>query len=242
MPSASRSRRCRAAGPRTRSLPRARRGHRADLAHDRHQFHPCAPRGCRRGQLGRPRPGRPIALPLVQVAAGVVIGFLTTFGTPLRPELFFLILLPPLLFFDGWRVSKTDLAANAPLVLSLALGLVVFTVAGVGVMLHLLIPAMPPAVCFALAAVLSPTDVAAAGAIATHISIPTRILRLLEAEALFNDAAALICLRLAVAAALTGIVPGLGSFADFAGAAGGGIAVGGAFSWAVSDQRGPGAA
>lgn len=134
-----------------------------------------------------------IALPLVQVAAGVVIGFLTTFGTPLRPELFFLfflIFLPPLLFFDGWRVSKTDLAANAPLVLSLALGLVVFAVAGVGVMLHLLIPAMPPAVCFALAAVLSPTDVVAAGAIATHISIPTRILRLLEAEALFNDAAA----------------------------------------------------
>lgn len=129
-----------------------------------------------------------IALPLVQVAAGVVIGFLTTFGTPLRPELFFLIFLPPLLFFDGWRVSKTDLAANAPLVLSLALGLVVF--AGVGVMLHLLIPAMPLAVCFALAAVLSPTDVVAAGAIATHISIPTRILRLLEAEALFNDAAA----------------------------------------------------
>lgn len=181
-----------------------------------------------------------IALPLVQVAAGVVIGFLTTFGTPLRPELFFLIFLPPLLFFDGWRASKTDLAANAPLVLSLALGLVVF--AGVGVMLHLLIPAMPPAVCFALAAVLSPTDVVAAGAIATHISIPTRILRLLEAEALFNDAAALICLRLAVAAALAGIVPGPGSFADFAGAAGGGIAVGGAFSWAVSDQLGPGAA
>ena len=131
-----------------------------------------------------------IALPLVQVAAGVVIGFLTTFGTPLRPELFLLVFLPPLLFFDGWRASKTDLAANAPLVLSLALGLVVFTVAGVGVMLHLLIPAMPPAVCFALAAVLSPTDVVAAGAIATHISIPTRILRLLEAEALFNDAAA----------------------------------------------------
>ncbi|MET3356355.1 UNVERIFIED_ORG: NhaP-type Na+/H+ or K+/H+ antiporter [Xanthobacter viscosus] len=186
-----------------------------------------------------------IALPLVQVAAGVVIGFLTTFDTPLRPELFFLfflIFLPPLLFFDGWRASKTDLAANAPLVLSLALGLVVFTVGGVGVMLHLLIPAMPPAMCFALAAVLSPTDVVAAGAIATHISIPTRILRLLEAEALFNDAAALICLRLAVAAALTGIVPGLGSFADFAGAAGGGIAVGGAFSWAVSDQLGPGAA
>jgi len=181
-----------------------------------------------------------IALPLVQVAAGVVIGFLTTFGTPLRPELFFLIFLPPLLFFDGWRASKTDLAANAPLVLSLALGLVVF--AGVGVMLHLLIPAMPPAVCFALAAVLSPTDVVAAGAIATHISIPTRILRLLEAEALFNDAAALICLRLAVAAALAGIVPGPGSFADFAWAAGGGIAVGGAFSWAVSDQLGPGAA
>lgn len=181
--------------------------------------------------------GDRVALPLIQVAAGAAIGSLTSFGAALKPEQFFLIFLPPLLFFDGWRVSKTDLAANAPLILSMALGLVVATVGCVGLMLHWLIPAMPLAVCFALAAVLSPTDVVAAGAVARHIPIPRGVLRLLEGEALFNDAAALICLRLAIAAVVTGTVPVLSSLAAFAWAAGGGIAIGIAFSWMVATAK-----
>lgn len=181
--------------------------------------------------------GDRVALPLVQVAVGAAIGSVTGLGAPLKPEQFFLIFLPPLLFFDGWRVSKADLAANAPLILSMALGLVVVTVGCVGVMLHWLIPAMPPAVCFALAAVLSPTDVVAAGAVARHIPIPRGVLRLLEGEALFNDAAALICLRLAIAAAVTGTVPVLSSVAAFAWAAGAGVAIGIAFSFAVAKAK-----
>lgn len=181
--------------------------------------------------------GDRVALPLIQVAVGAAIGSLTSFGATLKPEQFFLIFLPPLLFFDGWRVSKTDLAANAPLILSMALGLVVATVGCVGLMLHWLIPAMPLAVCFALAAVLSPTDVVAAGAVARHIPIPRGVLRLLQGEALFNDAAALICLRLAIAAVVTGTVPVLSSLAAFAWAAGGGIAIGIAFSWMVATAK-----
>ncbi|MFG1262148.1 Na+/H+ antiporter [Xanthobacter aminoxidans] len=181
--------------------------------------------------------GDRVALPLIQVAVGAAIGSVTSLGAPLKPDQFFLIFLPPLLFFDGWRVSKTDLAANAPLILSMALGLVVATVGCVGLMLHWLIPAMPLAVCFALAAVLSPTDVVAAGAVARHIPIPRGVLRLLEGEALFNDAAALICLRLAIAAVVTGTVPVLDSLAAFVWAAGGGIAIGIAFSWMVATAK-----
>ncbi|MFG1213142.1 Na+/H+ antiporter [Xanthobacter flavus] len=181
--------------------------------------------------------GDRVALPLIQVAVGAAIGSVTSLGAPLKPDQFFLIFLPPLLFFDGWRVSKTDLAANAPLILSMALGLVVVTVGCVGLMLHWLIPAMPLAVCFALAAVLSPTDVVAASAVARHIPIPRGVLRLLEGEALFNDAAALICLRLAIAAAVTGTVPVLDSLAAFVWAAGGGVAIGIAFSWMVATAK-----
>jgi monovalent cation/hydrogen antiporter len=181
--------------------------------------------------------GDRVALPLIQVAAGAAIGAVTSLGAPLKPEQFFLIFLPPLLFFDGWRVSKADLTANAPLILSMALGLVVLTIGCVGLMLHWLIPAMPLAVCFALAAVLSPTDVVAAGAVARHIPIPRGVLRLLEGEALFNDAAALIGLRIAIAAVMTGTVPVLDSLAAFCWAAGGGVAIAIAFSWMVAKAK-----
>lgn len=148
--------------------------------------------------------GGRIALPLVQVAAGAAIGMTTDFGVRLQPELFFVLFLPPLLFLDGWRVPKRVLQDNAATILSLAFGLVIFTVLGVGLLLHLLLPGAPLGVCFALAAVLSPTDVVAATAVATGSRIPPRVLGLLEGEALFNDASGLVCLRLAVTATMTG--------------------------------------
>ena len=67
-----------------------------------------------------------------------------------------------------------------------------------------MIPQMPLAVCFALAAVLSPTDPIAVSAIGQKIEIPKRMMHILEGEALLNDASGLVCLRFAVAAMLTG--------------------------------------
>ena len=181
--------------------------------------------------------GGRIALPLIQIAAGALIGATGHFSVELEPEFFFLLFLPPLLFLDGWRVPKQDLQNNAVMILSLAFGLVFFTVLGVGLLLHLILPAMPLAVCFALAAVLSPTDVVAASAMVTNVPIPRRVLRILEGEALFNDASGLVCLRLAVAATLTGAFPFWPSLADLAWASLGGIALGLAFSRLVGTVK-----
>lgn len=85
---------------------------------------------------------------------------------------------------------------------------------------------MPLAVCFALAAVLSPTDVVAATAMMTNVPVPRRLQRILEGEALFNDASGLVCLRLAVAAAMTGAFPFWPSVGGLVWAALGGIAIG----------------
>src|SRR3546814_6627662 len=74
------------------------------------------------------------------------------------PELFLLLFLPPLLFLDGWRIPKDELLKDASTVVELALGLVLMTVIGMGLFIHWMIPAMPMAVAFALAAVVSPTD------------------------------------------------------------------------------------
>ncbi len=72
------------------------------------------------------------------------------------------------------------------------------------------------AVAFALAAVLSPTDAVAVSAIASRVPIPKRLLRILEGESLLNDASGLVCMRLAVAATLTGSFSIGAAFGTFA--------------------------
>src|SRR3546814_18086970 len=75
---------------------------------------------------------------------------------------------------------------------------------GMGLFINWMIPSMPLAVAFALAAVVSPTDPIAVSAIAKRVPIPKRMMHILEGESLLNDASGLVCLRFAIPAALTG--------------------------------------
>lgn len=145
-----------------------------------------------------------IPLPLLQVALGAAIALSTGTRVELTPEIFFVLFLPPLLFLDGWRIPKIGLFRDMSTILELSLGLVIFTVVGMGFFINWLIPAMPLPVAFALAAVISPTDPVAVSAIASRTPIPKRLMHILEGESLLNDASGLVCLRFAVAAALTG--------------------------------------
>ncbi len=145
-----------------------------------------------------------IPTPLVQIALGALIGLAAGLRVELDPELFLLLFLPPLLFLDGWRIPKEALFKDVSTIVELALGLVLLTVVGVGFFIHWLLPAMPLAVAFALAAVVSPTDPIAVSAIAARVPIPKRMMHILEGESLLNDATGLVCLRFAIAAALTG--------------------------------------
>ncbi len=146
----------------------------------------------------------PLPRPLFQIALGAAIGLIADWRVTLDPEIFFLLFLPPLLFLDGWRIPREELFKDAKTVIELALGLVVFTVVGMGFFIHWMIPSMPLAVAFALAAVISPTDPIAVSAIAQRVPIPKRMMHILEGESLLNDASGLVCLRFAIAAALTG--------------------------------------
>ncbi|MCR0980567.1 Na+/H+ antiporter [Roseomonas populi] len=168
----------------------------------------------------------PIPRPLVQIALGAVVGLAADLRVELNPELFFLLFLPPLLFLDGWRIPKEEMLRDAGTILELALGLVVFTVLGVGLFIHWLVPAMPLPVAFALAAVLSPTDPIAVTSIAARVPIPKRLMHILEGESLLNDASGLVCLRFAVAAMLTGTFSLYDAALSFLWVALGGIAVG----------------
>jgi CPA1 family monovalent cation:H+ antiporter len=174
-----------------------------------------------------------IPLPLVQIALGALIAAVTGSGVELDPHFFFLLFLPPLLFLDGWRIPKEGLFRDKGVILELALGLVIFTVLGVGLLIHWMIPAIPLAVAFALAAILSPTDPIAVSAIASRVPIPNRLMHILEGESLLNDASGLVCMRFAVAAALTGTFSLAEALGTFVWLAVGGLAIGFITTFAV---------
>jgi CPA1 family monovalent cation:H+ antiporter len=167
-----------------------------------------------------------LPVPLVQIALGATLHGVGVKTVTLEPDLFFLLFLPPLLFLDGWRIPNDALRRDAGTILTLALGLVVATVLGVGWFIHLLIPAMPLAVAFALAAVISPTDPIAVSAIAGSTQIPRRLMHILHGESLLNDASGLVCLRFAVAAAVAGSFSLGGALASFVWVAGVGVLIG----------------
>ncbi len=175
-----------------------------------------------------------IPVPLVQILLGAVIGLSTSHRVELDPELFLFLFLPPLLFLDGWRIPKDELFKDLSTVVELALGLVLLTVIGMGLMINWMIPAMPLAVAFALAAVVSPTDPIAVSAIAARVPIPKRMMHILEGESLLNDASGLVCLRFAVVAALTGSFSAGEAALTFLWVAGGGLAIGVLVTLAVS--------
>ena len=176
----------------------------------------------------------PLPLPLVQIAAGAVLAWPTLgLHVALEPELFLFLFLPPLLFSDGWRMPKREFWRLRGPILTLAVGLVLFTVVGAGYFIHWLLPSIPLPVAFALAAVLSPTDAVAVSAIAAGNPIPPRLMHILEGESLLNDASGLVCFTFAVGAMMTGGFSIGAASLSFLQEAGGGIVIGLAISWGV---------
>jgi CPA1 family monovalent cation:H+ antiporter len=178
-----------------------------------------------------------LPLPLVQIAFGAAIASVASLGVELQPDIFFLLFLPPLLFLDGWRIPKQGLFRDKATILELAFGLVVFTVVGIGYFVSWMIPAMPLAVAFALAAIVSPTDPVAVSAIAAHVPIPRRLMHILEGESLLNDASGLVCMRFAVTAALTGVFSPLDALGTFLWIAIGGVAIGAGVTWIATVSK-----
>jgi CPA1 family monovalent cation:H+ antiporter len=169
--------------------------------------------------------------PILLVAGGLVLGLVP--GVPrvrLNPDLIFFCFLPPLLFpaalFTSWR----DFRFNLRPILLLAIGLVLFTTCSVAFLAHALL-GLPLAAAFVLGAIVSPPDAIAAEAIAERLSIPRRIVAILEGESLVNDATALVALRFAVAAVATGSFSVVRAGGEFLLVAAGGIAIGLAVGW-----------
>jgi CPA1 family monovalent cation:H+ antiporter len=178
-----------------------------------------------------------VPLPLLQIGLGAMITGALGQGVTLDPEVFFVLFLPPLLFLDGWRIPNLGLLRDKATILELALGLVAFTVLGIGLLIHAMIPAMPLAVAFALAAILSPTDPVAVSSIALRTPIPRRLLHILQGEALLNDASGLVCFTFAVGVAMTGVFSPASALAAFLWAIAAGVGCGVALTLAVTSLQ-----
>ncbi len=179
-----------------------------------------------------------LPLPLVQIGLGALLA-LPVFGlrVDFDHDLFFLLFVPPLLFADGWRLPKREFFLLRGPILTMATGLVLFTIVGVGYFVHWMIPAVPLAVAFALAAVLSPTDALAITSISGRGTMPPRLKHVLEGEALMNDASGLVALQFAIAAVLTGQFSVGDAALRFLFMAIGGVLVGATVTWLFSRVR-----
>jgi Na+/H+ antiporter len=146
-----------------------------------------------------------VPYPIFLVIGGLGIGFIP--GLPrvtLRPDLVFLLFLPPILYYAGLMTSWRDFRRDAGPISMLAVGLVLFTTCAVAAVVHHFIHEMTWPAAFVLGAIVSPPDAVAATAILQRMRIPKRVITILEGESLVNDATAIVAYRFAVAAVVYG--------------------------------------
>jgi len=178
-----------------------------------------------------------VPYPVLLVIGGLGLSLIP--GTPeirLDPNVIFYLVLPPLLYSAAWFTSWRDFSHHLVSIVSLAFGLVTFTILGVSVAAQWLFPGFDWKLGAILGALVAPTDPIAATAIASRLGLPRRLVDVLEGESLINDATALVAVELGTALVVAGITPrietGLLRFVYVAGA---GIAIGAAMA-AVVDR------
>jgi len=174
---------------------------------------------------------------ILLVVVGAALAFAPRFpAVKLDPELVLLLLLPPLLYFSGVGMSWRGFRKYLRPIMLMAVGCVLFTASVVAAATHWLLH-LPWAVGFVLGAVVSPPDAVAPMAIARRLSVPKRILTVLEGEGLVNDATALILFSFAVGAVATGGVSIIGAAETFAIIVIGEIVWGLAIAWTLLHLR-----
>jgi Na+/H+ antiporter len=179
-----------------------------------------------------------VPYPILLVVGGALLGLVP--GLPsvhLEPEIVFLVFLPPLLTYAGAYTSMRDFRANLGPITMLAGGLVLFTIAAVAVVAHALVEGMSWPAAFVLGAIVSPPDAIAATAIAQRLGLPRRIVTVLEGESLLNDATALVALRMATVAVVTGVFSLSEAVVSFVVMAIGGIVIGLVVAWLIVEIR-----
>ncbi|WP_314650922.1 Na+/H+ antiporter [uncultured Microbacterium sp.] len=142
-----------------------------------------------------------LALPLVLVVMGLLLGFIPALReVQLPPETVLLLFLPVMLFWESLTTSLRSIRRDFRYILPMSTLLVVasaFAVAGVGVLFG-----MPWEIALILGAAVAPPDATAVAALGRLL--PRRMFMKLKAESLTNDGTALVLYAIAVSLAVGG--------------------------------------
>ena len=171
---------------------------------------------------------------LVLVLAGIGVSFIP--GVPdfrIDPTVVLLLVLTPLLYSAALDSSYLGFRANIRPIGLLAVGLVIFSTAAIGLAAWWLIPGLPLPAALVLGAVVAPPDAVAAIAVGRKLGLPRRVMTVLAGESLVNDATALTLFRVALAAAAGASISLLSGVAMFVFAAVGGVLIALAVAWVV---------
>lgn len=172
------------------------------------------------GRVGLPYPA-------LLALAGSAAAFIP--GAPvvaLDPALALVLFVAPTLLDAAYDSSPRDMRANWLPIGTLAVVVVLLTVAAVAWVAHAMVPGMPWAAAVALGAIVAPSDASAATAILRQLRPPHRLLVIIEGESLLNDATSLLIYRLAVTAAASGATTGWTLVPQFFFTVGGGALLG----------------
>lgn len=175
----------------------------------------------------------PYTIALVVLGFAFGLGATALGGVPLAanvralfsPDLFFSVLLPPIIFEAALHVNFRRLRGRTALILSLAFLGVVFTTVFTGLLVAFLTPLSLVAAVL-LAAILSPTDPIAVVDLFKRLRVPEELATIVESESLLNDAVGVILFVVLLSAVQGGSYSPLHYVGQFAYLVGGGLAVG----------------
>ena len=146
-----------------------------------------------------------IPLPFFLILLGGILAILPVYrGFQLDPSTFALAIIAPMLFNEAQNSSRFWIGRSITNILSLAVGLVLVTVLVVGSGLHLVMTILPLTLCFALLAVVTPTDASAVNSIFEANPIAEEQAGTLQHESLFNDAAGIVLFDFSLTAFVSG--------------------------------------
>ncbi|WP_442917846.1 cation:proton antiporter [Lentilactobacillus hilgardii] len=108
------------------------------------------------------------------------------------------------MFNDGRNTDVSHLGNALHHIMSMAVYLAILTAVIIGTFAHTMMAIIPLSLCFALAAIVTPTDSLAFSSITEGVSLPENVSTVLESESLFNDASGIVVFNLALSSFLTG--------------------------------------
>lgn len=177
-----------------------------------------------------------VSMNYVSLIMGAVLGLLPVTTYDIRsfnPEVFMLLIVAPLLFFEGQATFLNVVGKRVKQIFQVTVIMVLLCAIVAGFSSYAIGKIGLP-LAFILAAISTPTDATATQSVTEGLKIPRREGFFLKMESLFNDASGIILLNMAVLWYINGRINYRETLTDFILSAGGGIVIGFIIAWIIA--------